>query len=145
MKFHRVHIQSYSPVSPPPRLRQAITRDKSPHMKPLWSVRGCQNNIFIAPKDLGNHCCLPLCWIIAEHPVWTQRIGFFSLLDVYSIDWTFLGATTSLSLKPMVPLVECEGWVEVGDHSTLQTSLLMLHHIRFWGFGSPKSLLINWI
>lgn len=52
-------------------LRQAITRDKSPHMKPLWSVRCCQN-ISIPPKDPSNHCCQPLCCFIAEHQVFSE-------------------------------------------------------------------------
>lgn len=52
----------FLPCAPPPLLRRAITGDKSLRMEPLPSVRGCQN-IFIPPKDPGNHRCQTLCCI----------------------------------------------------------------------------------
>lgn len=63
--FHWNHIQSYSIPCLLLCLRQAITRDKPPDMKPLWSVRGCQNNTFIPPKVPDNRCCLLLHCITA--------------------------------------------------------------------------------
>lgn len=65
-------IQSPSLISPPPCLRQAIRRDKSPHVKPLWSVRCCQN-ILLPPNGPGNHRRQLLCRVIAKH----QFLGFF--------------------------------------------------------------------
>lgn len=93
---HASHQISF--LCPPLHIRHAIAGDKSPHMKPLWFVRGCQNNIFIPPKDPANNFCLLLCRIIAEHQVWAQHRNFF-----------FLTVTTLLSMTPWVLSEVCDG------------------------------------
>lgn len=68
----------------PLRLRQAITRDKCPRMKPLLSVRACQK-IFIPPKDPGNHSCQPLCCTEAPNEAFVFFI-FTITIEVYTGD-----------------------------------------------------------
>lgn len=81
-------------------------------MKPLWSVRGCQNNIFTPPKDPGNHSCLLLCCIIAQHQVWTQYIG--NLPELWCVQYELHHFSQCHSIPvipgPWVLLVECDDW-----------------------------------